>query len=195
MQAIASWSDRDVLDLGCGTGFHLPLFAATARHVIGVEPNPDLVALARRRTRRLDTVEVREGLAESVPVADDSVDLVHARWAYFFGPGSEPGLAELDRIIRPGGAALVIDNDPTRSTFGAWFSDGFPTVDAATVNTFWDQHGWSRERVEMGWRFESRADLEAVVRLELPPRVAEVALAGHDGLEVDYTVNLWWKRF
>ena len=52
MLALVDWAGRDVLDLGCGTGFHLPRFAETARTVVGVEPHPDLVALARRRTRR-----------------------------------------------------------------------------------------------------------------------------------------------
>lgn len=195
MQAITSWTDRDVLDLGCGTGFHLPLFASTAGSVTGVEPNPDLVALARRRTRRLDNVDVLEGLAQEIPIAGGSVDVVHVRWAYFFGPGGEPGLAELDRVVRPGGTALIIDNDPTRSTFGGWFSGGFPTVQPTTVEAFWHEHGWSRERIDMGWRFESREDLEDVVRLELPPATAAAALSAHDGLEVDYAVNLWWKRF
>ena len=41
----------------------------------------------------------------------------------------------------------------------------------------------------------STADLEAVVRIELPTSVAEAVLAEHDGLEVDYAVNLWSKRF
>ena len=54
---------------------------------------------------------------------------MHARWAYFFGPGCEPGLAELDRVMRPGSRAFVIDNDPTRSTFGDWFRRGYPQVD------------------------------------------------------------------
>ena len=67
------------------------------------------------------------GTAQSLPVPDASVDVVHARWAYFFGPGCEPGLAELDRVVRRGGTAFVIDNDPTRSTFGAWFRRGYPT--------------------------------------------------------------------
>ena len=53
MQDVASWAGRTVLDVGCGTGFHLPWFAETAASVVGVEPHADLVALARRRTRRL----------------------------------------------------------------------------------------------------------------------------------------------
>ena len=195
MQSIAPWAERDILDLGCGTGFHLPSFAAAARTVVGVEPHPDLVALARRRTRRFENVRVLEGLAQELPIPDDSVDVVHARWAYFFGPGCEPGLAELERVVRPGGTALIIDNDPTRSTFGRWFAAGFPTVDAAAVEAFWVSRGWSRERVDMGWRFETREDLESVVRLELPPAVSDAALRAHEGLKVDYAVNLWWKRF
>lgn len=193
------WSGRDVLDIGCGTGFHLPRFAETARAVTGVEPHRDLVALAGRRTRRLGNVlgnvTVRQGVAQALPLPDASVDVVHARWAYFFGPGCEPGLAELDRVVRRGGAALVIDNDATRSTFGAWFRRGYPGVDPDAVERFWSLHGWTRVPVDMGWRFSSRADLEAVVRIEFAPEVAEDVLAGHRGTEVDYAVNLWWKRF
>jgi len=195
MRRLADWAGRDVLDVGCGTGFHLPLFASTARTVTGVEPHADLVAIAGRRTRRRGNVRVLTGLADALPVPSASVDLVHARWAYFFGPGCEPGLAELDRVVRRGGAAFVIDNDPTRSTFGGWFARGFPSVDAAAVERFWSLRGWSRERPDLAWSFDHRADLEAVVRLELPPSVADDALAGHEGLRIDYAVNLWWRRW
>lgn len=196
MGARADWDGRDVLDVGCGTGFHLPHFAETARRVVGVEPNPALAAIARRRVRRLHDVTVLEGVAGRLPLPDSSVDVVHARWAYFFGPGSEPGLAELDRVVRRGGTAFVIDNDPERSTFGGWFRRGFPDVDPAAVERFWSLRGWSRERLEIAWTFDSRADFEAVVRIELPTAVAEDVLAEHpDATGVDYAVNLWWRRY
>lgn len=196
MGARADWDGRDVLDVGCGTGFHLPHFAETARRVVGVEPHPALAAIARRRVRRLHDVTVLEGVAGRLPLPDSSVDVVHARWAYFFGPGSEPGLAELDRVVRRGGTAFVIDNDPERSTFGGWFRRGFPDVDPAAVERFWSLRGWSRERLEIAWTFDSRADFEAVVRIELPTAVAEDVLAEHpDATGVDYAVNLWWRRY
>ncbi len=195
MRELGDWAGRTLLDVGCGSGFHLPLWAATAERVVGVEPHPPLAALARRRTRSLPHVTVLEGTAQSLPVPDASVDVVHARWAYFFGPGSEPGLRELDRVVRRGGTAFVIDNDPTRSTFGRWFRRGFPEVDPVAVERFWSRQGWRRRPIDMGWSFASREDLEAVVRIELPPEAADEALASHSGTEVDYAVNLWWREF
>ena len=195
MESMASWGSRDVLDLGCGSGFHLPMFAATAARVYGVEPHPALLRLAARRTRALSNVTVLGGTAQEVPLPDASVDVVHARWAYFFGPGSEPGLAELDRVVRRGGTAFVIDNDATRSTFGAWFRRGYPQVDPNAVERFWTGRGWTRTSLDLDWRFESRADLEAVVRIEFAPEVADAVLAEHEGTTVDYAVNLWSKGF
>lgn len=196
MEARADWTDRVVLDLGCGSGYHLPRFAERAARVIGVEPHPGLCRLAGRRlrTRGVTHAEVLAGTAQQIPLPDSSVDVVHARWAYFFGRGCEPGLVELDRVLRPGGTALVIDNDGSRSTFGAWFRRGYPHLDApADTERFWSTRGWTLDRVDMGWRFEDRADLEAVVRIEFTPEVADEILRHHQGLEVDYAVNLWSK--
>lgn len=196
MRTLADWRGRDVLDLGCGSGYHLPGFAASARTVTGVEPHPDLVALARRRTRTLPEVTVLSGTAQEIPLPDGSVDVAHARWAYFFGPGCEPGLTELARVLRPGGTAFVIDNDKTRSTFGYWFARAYSFLPTAReIERFWSTRGWTREPVLTRWRFSTRADLEAVVGIEFAPDAARAIVAHHQGLEVDYAVNLWWRRF
>ena len=195
MRSVADWSGRTVLDVGCGTGYHLPRFAATAARVYGVEPHPALLRLAARRTRRLENVSLLAGAAQALPLPDASVDVAHARWAYFFGPGCEPGLRELVRVVRRGGAAFVVDNDGTRSTWGRWFRRGYPDIDPVAVERFWARHGWTRVPLDVDWRFDSRADLEAVVRIELPAEVADAALAEHQGTTVDYAANLWWRRF
>jgi SAM-dependent methyltransferase len=163
---------------------------------VGVEPHPDLVAVARRRVRRLEHVRVLQGTAQKLPVTDASVDLAHARWAYFFGPGCEPGLRELARVVRRGGAAVVIDHDPSRGTFGNWFRRGYPHVPpAAAVERFWSTQGWARMPVPTRWDFSTRADFEAVVGIEFPGPVARQILDEHPGTEVDYAVNVWWRRF
>ncbi|GAA1922595.1 class I SAM-dependent methyltransferase [Nocardioides lentus] len=198
MAGVASWEDRLLLDLGCGSGYHLPRWAETARSVVGVEPHPDLVRLARRRVRGLPRVDVRHGAAQDLPLPDASVDVVHVRWAYFFGPGCEPGLRELDRVVRRGGTAFVVDNDATRSTWGRWFARGYPGIDPVAVERFWAERGWHREPVTTRWSFGSRADLEAVVRIELDRPTADAVLAEHPpaaGLDVDYAVNVFWRTF
>ncbi|MGH3444856.1 MAG: class I SAM-dependent methyltransferase [Nocardioidaceae bacterium] len=195
LSGTADWSNLHLLDLGCGTGFHLPRWSQRAEQVLGVDPHPGLVAIARRRTATLANVHVTTGTAQRTPLPDASVEVAHARWAYFFGPGCEPGLAELDRLMRHGGTAFVIDNDPTRSTFGGWFRRGYPDVDPVAVERFWSARGWTRRGLDIDWRFDSRADLEAVVRIELDAATADAVLAEHDGTRVDYAVNLWWRRY
>ncbi|RCG28904.1 class I SAM-dependent methyltransferase [Sphaerisporangium album] len=195
MSAIRPWTGGAVLDIGCGTGYHLPRLAATAHTVIGVEPHAGLAALAAERCRGLPRVYVRTATAQALPVPDSSVDVAFARWAYFFGPGCEPGLRELSRVVRRGGAAFVIDLDAGRGDFGAWFSRTVPSYSAAAVEAFWSRQGWQRRELDLRMVFSTRADLEAVLRIEFAPDVAEEAIARTPGLEVAYPNILRWRLF
>ncbi|MCG5215357.1 class I SAM-dependent methyltransferase [Streptosporangium sp. KLBMP 9127] len=195
MAAIRPWRDATLLDIGCGTGYHLPVFAATAARVIGVEPHGDLAALAARRCASLPNVTVHTGTAQSLPLPDASVDVAVARWAYFFGPGCEPGLRELSRVLRRGGAAFVIDLDASRGAFGRWFSRTVPGYSTAAVENFWVRQGWQRQKLDLRMAFERRADLEAVLRIEFSPPVAEEAIAEAPGLEIAYPNVLRWRLY
>jgi hypothetical protein len=63
------------------------------------------------------------------------------------------------------------------------------------VERFWARQGWSRERLTIQWTFDSREDLESVVRIEFPETAAEGILAEHEGTVADYAVSLWWRHF
>jgi len=200
IRRLHDWHGEELLDIGCGTGFHLPRFAADAAAVTGVEPHPPLLAAARRRVRHLEPalqqrISILKGSAQQLPLRARSVDVVHARWAYFFGPGCEPGLAELGRVVRGGGTAFVIDNDATRSTFGGWFRRALPTYDPTAVERFWSRQGWQREPVDMRWQFPDRATFEQVVAIEFAPEQVANILAEHDGSAVDYAAVVRWRRF
>ena len=188
LSAVRPWGGATVLDIGCGTGFHLPRFAETAARVVGVEPHLDLVRWARLRCRGLPTVSVVQGSAQALPVPDASIDVAHARWSYFFGPGCEPGLRELRRVMRAGGSAFVIDNDAARSTFGRWFARALPSHDQDAIDAFFAREGWTTTRHDIRWSFDSRADFEQVVRIEFRPALAEAILAEHPGSDVDYAI-------
>lgn len=181
LRARASWAGRALLDLGCGSGYWLSGYADEAAEVIGVEPDPRLLPLAAGRDPR---VRVLRGSAEHIPLADHRVDVVHARFAYFFPPGCDAGLAEVMRVLRPGGTLVVIGNDLRAGEFadllraaqGALVPGGGPQTDA-----WWAARGADRITVRSRWRFTSRADLEAVLRMEFPRCVADPWLAAHPG--------------
>ena len=178
------WSGRDVLDIGCGDGFHLPVFAATARAVTGVEPHPPLVRRARDRVAGLDNVKVLAAGAQTLPLPDASVDLAHARTAYFFGPGCEPGLAEADRVLRPGGALAIVDLDVRQPPYGDWMRADLPDYDVDEVDGFFAGQGFDRRPVTALWRFADRASLESVLRIEFSAAVARRAIHEAPGLTI-----------
>ncbi|WP_197321020.1 methyltransferase domain-containing protein [Saccharomonospora sp. NB11] len=176
LAAVASWTDADVVDVGCGAGFHLPRFATTARSVVGVEPHPPLVRRARERVAGTSSVSVLRGTAQSLPLPDDSVDVVHARTAYFFGPGCEPGLREADRVLRPGGTLAIVDLDTGVAPYGDWMLADLPRYRAAEVDAFFADQGFTCRRITTRWVFPDRQLLEAVLRIEFSPTVASRAV-------------------
>jgi ubiquinone/menaquinone biosynthesis C-methylase UbiE len=198
MWQIAPWRDQVVLDLGAGTGFHIARFHEHARHVIAVEPHDASRLRAMQRVAQLGLAHasVMTGSAEQIWLPDHSVDVCHARFAYFFAPDCEPGLRELQRVLRPGGTAFIIDNDLRHGTFAQWLRR-IPNwqSDADQVEQFWHAHGFTLTRIMSEWRFNTRADLEVVVRLEFGDALAERLLADHQGVRVKYGYCLYHRRY
>ena len=199
MRRIHPWDGCVLMDVGAGTGFHIERFHRDAAHVIAVEPEPALrLALMRRLVdRNLTRTSVIGASAASIPLRDHSVNVAHARFAYFFGHGCEPGLAELERILKPGGTAFIIDNDLRSGTFASWVraAHDISNDEIDETERFWIDQGFTIERLNSRWLFDDRNDFERVVHLEFPADDARRFLGDHAGLEVDYNLLLIHKTF
>lgn len=193
LRPLGDWSG-DVVDVGCGTGFHLPRFASDARSVLGVEPHSPLVETARRRTAHLATVRVEHGAAERLPLPDACADVVHARTAYFFGPGCEPGIREAMRVLRPGGVLVVVDLDASAHDYGRWMRADEPRHDPAVTEAFFVRHAFDVRRVDTRWVFEDRDTLRSVLGIEFTKATAAHAYASTPGLALDVRYRIHTRR-
>jgi ubiquinone/menaquinone biosynthesis C-methylase UbiE len=94
-----------VLDLGCGTGFLSARMAADlGATVVGCDYSAGMLSEARARTHDVAWVQ---GDALHLPLADGSVDAATSTEAFHWFPDPDLALAELARVIRPGGTLLV----------------------------------------------------------------------------------------
>ena len=101
-----------VLELGIGGGLNLPFYDATrVWSVAGVDPSPELRARAAAAPRPPGlSVEVREGAAESLPYADATFDDVVCTFTLCSVQDPAAALAEVKRVLRPGGRLLVCEH-------------------------------------------------------------------------------------
>ena len=105
------------LDVGTGAGALALALAPLVREVVGLDPVPELLALARERA--LPNTEFVEGDGTALPFADDSFDLAGTHRALHHIARPERVVAELARVTRAGGHLLVVDqlapDDPARA--------------------------------------------------------------------------------
>jgi len=98
----------DVLDLACGTGNAALLAAALGARAVGVDSAPRLLGVARERARDVGIeLDLREGDLLALPVDDASVDVVLSVFGVIFAADPARALAEVARVLRPGGRALL----------------------------------------------------------------------------------------
>jgi arsenite methyltransferase len=104
----------NVVDVGCGAGIDSLIAArmvAPDGRVVGVDMTPAMLAKARQAATEtgLDTVEFREGYGEALPIADGWADAVISNGVLNLMPDKEAALAEMARVLRPGGRLQIGD--------------------------------------------------------------------------------------
>ncbi len=108
-----------VLDVGCGTGRNLALFPAGV-HAVGLEPCAESLRKARRRAPGALLVR---GRAEALPFRDGAFETVTSGLVFCSVSDVPAGLAELRRVLRPGGVVRMLEHVRSLHPWQAWLQD------------------------------------------------------------------------
>jgi len=173
------WPYRTALELGCGTGFFLLNLkqAGVIEEGHVTDLSPGMVVVARRNARSLGfEVDGRVADAESIPYPDDTFDLVVGHAVLHHIPDVQLALAEVLRVLKPGGR-FVFAGEPTRyGDFVARRLSRFTWWAATNVTKLGALSAWRRPQQELDESSRAAA-LEAVVDIHTfaPDELAGIA--------------------
>jgi ubiquinone/menaquinone biosynthesis C-methylase UbiE len=109
-QWVCAQAAGEVLEVAIGTGRNLPHYPPDVR-LTGVEFSPAMLDLARRRAEELGRrVDLRLGDAQALDLPDASFDTVVCTLSLCAIPDEERAVAEMRRVLRPGGRLLLLDH-------------------------------------------------------------------------------------
>ncbi|MDF2259277.1 class I SAM-dependent methyltransferase [Streptantibioticus ferralitis] len=219
--ALPLHAGRTVVDLGAGTGKFTRLLALTGAEVIAVEP---VAQMRERLAELLPGVAVTAGTAESTGLADGCADAVVAAqsWHWF---SSGQALAEVERLLRPGGALGLVWN--TYDTSVPWVRDfqdiyfrcaprDLPSpLDDSWREAFTGRPGWSELRERHWPNPHSTTVADVVERMMSSSHIVVLGEAeqeqvraqavellkrqgvtrGEERLEMPYTTDVYWLHW
>ncbi len=138
LEAIALQPGERVADLGCGPGLlalDMARQVGSAGEVQCIDASDSMVGLATRRLQGLAHVHVRAGDVAALPYAEQSFDAAVCTQVYEYVLDVDRALAELQRVLKPGGRAVIVDTD--------WESCVWNSGDPARMRRViesWDRH-------------------------------------------------------
>jgi ubiquinone/menaquinone biosynthesis C-methylase UbiE len=100
-----------VLEIGIGSGLNLPYYGTAVERVIGLDPSPKLLAMAREAARQTAIpLQLIENSAETIPLYNRSIDTVVTTWTMCSIPDVQRALGEMRRVLKPGGHLLFVEH-------------------------------------------------------------------------------------
>ncbi|MEO1466258.1 MAG: class I SAM-dependent methyltransferase [Cyanobacteria bacterium J06633_1] len=110
-QALLKDVRGDILEIGFGTGLNLPHYPEEVKQITTIDPNPGMQRLARSRIEQSQiTVDYKVLNGESLPMDDASFDSVVCTWTLCSIPLVEQAIAEVHRLLKPGGKFFFIEH-------------------------------------------------------------------------------------
>ncbi|PSH62002.1 SAM-dependent methyltransferase [Phyllobacterium brassicacearum] len=149
-----------ILEIGSGSGLNLPFYRPDVREILALEPDPALLAMARRASHSKMPVNFIEASAEAIPLDDESVDTVVTTWTLCTIPRAATALAEMRRVLRPQGRLLFVEHGLSPDRRVRWWQDSLTPIWRRInggchlnrpIRSMIEDGGFRIDRIEMGY--------------------------------------------
>jgi arsenite methyltransferase len=135
LAALDAQPSDSVVDIGCGPGFYVAALAEQAASVTGIDPSASMLAIAGRKTEGHGNVTLLQAEAIPLPLEDASMDRALSVQVFEYIADVSAALAEIRRVLRPGGRVVLWDIDWTTLS---WYAADAARM--ARMTQAWDRH-------------------------------------------------------
>lgn len=196
LNAICSLAGLDVIEFGAGTGRLTRLLAPHVQRICAFDLSHHMLSVGRDTLPEHIRGRLAVGDNRRMPVRAACADLVIAGWSFGHLVGWTPdhwqagigaALAEMQRILRPGGVAVILE------TLGTGSAEPHPPTDGLAAYYAWlEAQGWSATWARTDYRFASLDEADALTRFFFGDALAD--RVRHDNLVIlPECTGLWWR--
>lgn len=196
---IADFTDKDVIDLGAGTGRLSCMVAPQSKSIVAVDFAVDMLKTAANKLTQLKLTNWKTSVSDlrKIPVDDQSVDIVIAGWSIcYIGSANQEDwneniyqvMQEINRVLRPNGTVIILE------TLGTGNEEPTPPD---FLNRYYvsleEQYGFRHQAIRTDYQFDSVEQAEQLCRdffgKELGDRIKEEQIR-----IVPECTGVWWKQ-
>ena len=193
-----SLANLDVVDLGAGTGRVSRLVAPQVNFVHAFDSSAHMLARAAHSLEALGLTNWKTTVADhrQIPLDDDSVDLVLSGWSFCYlavwggeawKTALEAGLAEIRRILKPGGTMILLE------TQGTGVTKPTPPESLAGYFAFLAESGFGSGAFRTDYRFASLAEAEELSAFFFGEEMGRKVAANQWQILPEWTGIFWQK--
>ena len=187
----------DVVDSGAGTGRLACLFAPQVRSMQAFDTSAAMLAVARQRLQASGLANWRAELADhrSLPVPDASVDVILSGWSVVYTVVWCPetwqaelgkALAELRRVLRPGGTIIILE------TMGTGAEAPNPPPDLLPYFRYLEEQGFTPSWFRTDYKFANMEEARELISFFFGEEMMAKVQVG-DSVILPECTGLWWK--
>jgi ubiquinone/menaquinone biosynthesis C-methylase UbiE len=199
LEAVVPLAGLAVVELGAGTGRVTRLVAARARFVWLFDASAPMLAVAAIRLRAAGLTNWRAAAADHrrLPLPGGVADLAVAGWSVGYLAVRAPAgwrqevdraLAEVDRVLRPGGTAILLE------ALGTGVTEPEPLAELAGYYDHLAARGFARTQVRTDFRFADRAEAEELVPFFFGAEMAAKLVERDGAVTLPEWTGVWWRR-